>query len=556
MRNRLFVFITLLLSIPAFMTLIRPGYFPMHDDMQAMRLLQMDKCVRDFQIPCRWVPDMGYGYGYPQFNYYSPLPYYVMEAFHLVGFGILDSVKIGFGITVLISALGMYLLTRRLWGEWGGLLSSFLYVYAPYRAVDMYVRGAVGEFWALSALPFIFWSILKIRKSEERNGILFFALSLSALFLSHNVTTLISLPFIALFILLLSIKDYLKFKESAKILEFFKSAVLGSIWGFGLASFFLLPAFLEKKYAHVESLVGGYFDYRIHFVSISQLLFSNFWGYGGSEMGQYDEIFLGVGIVHWLIALLSLVSLAYFRKNKKLIYSLFFIFLGFASLFMAHSKSSPIWSILQGLEIIQFPWRFLVLSTFAFSAAAGAIMAVTNNRKILFVTILILVSIFYSTFFRPKAWIDITDEEKFTGENWRLQQTISIFDYLPIYAEFPPANRAPEKPQIIEGNAEVVDVNKKSNIYGFNIKVTEQAIVEIPVFYFPGWIVLGNDAEEIDFSYDNKLGLMRIRLDEGSHQIVALFTNTPVRKVGNMLTMISILGVVGYLSLRAKRSNL
>jgi len=58
------VSIFFLLAFVVFLTikpLLRSGYYPMHDDMQAIRLMQMDKCVKDMQIPCRWVPDMGYG---------------------------------------------------------------------------------------------------------------------------------------------------------------------------------------------------------------------------------------------------------------------------------------------------------------------------------------------------------------------------------------------------------------------------------------------------------------------------------------------------------------
>ena len=68
----------------------------MHDDMQGMRVNEMVKCFKDFQIPCRWVPSIGYNYGYPQFNYYGPLSYYVMSFFNLLGVGVFDSVKIGF----------------------------------------------------------------------------------------------------------------------------------------------------------------------------------------------------------------------------------------------------------------------------------------------------------------------------------------------------------------------------------------------------------------------------------------------------------------------------
>src|SRR3989344_7252510 len=148
----------LIVSLPSFISLLKPGYFPMHDDIQAMRLLQMDKCLKDGQLPCRWVPDMGFGYGYPQFNYYAPLPYYIMEIFHLTGVGYLDSVKLGFALSLLVGTLGMYLLASSLWGRVGGVLSAVFYTYAPYKAVDIYVRGAMGEAWALAILPYLFWS--------------------------------------------------------------------------------------------------------------------------------------------------------------------------------------------------------------------------------------------------------------------------------------------------------------------------------------------------------------------------------------------------------------
>ena len=65
----------LVLIIPTFSFLIKPGlYWNMHDDMQLVRQLEMDKCLKDGQIPCRWTPDLGYGYGYPLFNFYPPLP--------------------------------------------------------------------------------------------------------------------------------------------------------------------------------------------------------------------------------------------------------------------------------------------------------------------------------------------------------------------------------------------------------------------------------------------------------------------------------------------------
>ncbi|MGB6881820.1 MAG: hypothetical protein WBD86_00765, partial [Microgenomates group bacterium] len=69
------IVVVLVFAILAGRSLIfQSGYFNMHDDLQMMRQLEMEKCFKDFQIPCRWVPDMGYGFGFPLFNFYPPLP--------------------------------------------------------------------------------------------------------------------------------------------------------------------------------------------------------------------------------------------------------------------------------------------------------------------------------------------------------------------------------------------------------------------------------------------------------------------------------------------------
>ena len=63
MKRLLPYILVILLSLPTVISLMRPGYFPMHDDLQAVRVFGMTECFKEFQIPCRWVADMGYGYG-------------------------------------------------------------------------------------------------------------------------------------------------------------------------------------------------------------------------------------------------------------------------------------------------------------------------------------------------------------------------------------------------------------------------------------------------------------------------------------------------------------
>ena len=61
------------------------GSFPIHDDTQVQRVYEMHQSLSDGMFPVRIVADLGYGYGYPIFNFYAPLSYYVGASFMGVG---------------------------------------------------------------------------------------------------------------------------------------------------------------------------------------------------------------------------------------------------------------------------------------------------------------------------------------------------------------------------------------------------------------------------------------------------------------------------------------
>jgi len=542
-------FLVLILTLPTFVGLFKSGYFPMHDDISAMRLLEMDKCFADGQIPCRWVPDMGFGYGYPQFNYYAPLPYYIMEVFHLGGLGYLDSVKAGFILSFVLSGVGMYLLGKSLWGKSGGFVSALFYAYLPYRAVDAFVRGAVGELYAFAILPFVFL-VCKNTLNGDKKAKLLLALSTAALLTSHNITSMIILPFLIGWIVFIIVNQKLRLLPDfrKRIIDL----IVGFIWGFGLSAFFTLPAFFERNLVHIETLTGGYFNYLAHFVSLGQLLFSNYWGYGTSEAGPWDEASFTIGLFHWGTALLAVIVAYILKSRKKIPLVLFWIVCGIVSAFMAHSRSTFIWKALPFTSFIQFPWRFLLLSGFFFSTAVGAISLFfpKGAKKMLYVSLISIVLIlFYAGIFKPSKWIKITDAEKFSGDSWQRQQTVSIFDYLPIDVTEGPKAAAPESPLVLSGQGEVANWQKGTNWQKGKIKVYEKARVELPVYYFPGWGVTANNIAQ-KINYENKLALISVDLEQGEYEMEARLKNTPIKTAGNMITLIMLMAIPIYLKRR------
>src|SRR3989344_7279249 len=151
-----------ILSFFSIKPLFVSGFFPMHDDTQVARVYEMGKSLSDGMFPVRWAADLGYGYGYPIFNFYAPLAYYFGGALNALGTDALLSTKIMMIVGIILSGVFMYLLTRELWGKIGGLVSSLFYIYAPYHAVDIYVRGDVAEFWAYAFIFLAFYAIFSV----------------------------------------------------------------------------------------------------------------------------------------------------------------------------------------------------------------------------------------------------------------------------------------------------------------------------------------------------------------------------------------------------------
>jgi len=542
----------ILVSFFSWRYMLKPGFFSMHDDMQFMRLYELDKCFADGQIPCRWVPDLGYGYGYPLFNYYSPLPYYLGELVHLVlGVSFISTTKILFALGFVLSGIFMYFLAREFWGKIGGFLAAIFYIYAPYHAVDVYVRGAMAEHWALVWFPLIFLAIYKLISDGRLKWLVLLAVSYGCLLLSHNIMSM--LFSVAAFTW--GVVWLIKFKAPKKIF----SLALGVFWGVCIASFFLLPALLEKKFVHTETMLMGYFNFLAHYVTIKQLFLKTDWGWGASVYGPDDGMPFMIGILHWAISLISLfLAIIFWRKKENLgrlwALGLAVVFL-FGTAFMAHERSTPIWLGIKILEYLQFPWRFLGLVIFFASFAAGSIVLFFKSRalKLLMAGALIVALIFSVRFyFQPETHYNITDEDRLTGKDWQLALTNAIFDYLPVYATYPPAEEAPKEPQVLEGKGVIENLQKGTDWQKFEAEVSSQeAVIRLSLYDFPGWQVKV-DGQKVDINHDNFLGLISVSIPSGNHQVEAKLSDTPVRKIGNSLSLVS-LGVLMVIGLKVAR---
>ncbi|HOX96126.1 MAG TPA: glycosyltransferase family 39 protein [Candidatus Woesebacteria bacterium] len=539
-----------ILLLPAVKDLLTPGYFTMHDDMQVFRLYELDKCIHDGQIPCRWVPDGGYGYGYPLMQFYPPMPYYPMELLTLLGLGYFWPVKIMFVLSILMSGWGMYLLAKEFFGKWGGIISSLLYVYAPYHSVDVYVRGAQNEAWGMVWFPFVllFLYNLIVKKFSWKNFLLF-AVCLAGQLTSHNVMTMVFAPSA----LLWAIFWIWRTKKYSTI----KPIILSGLLGVGLSAFFFIPEVLEQKYVHVDSMISGYFNFMAHYADINQLFFSRFWGYGGSTYGPEDGMSFSVGQIQLAAVLIaSLIALFRFKKDKTVsLMVLMATALGFVYAFLTHSRSFFIWDHLSLLQYAQFPWRLVALIVFYFSLAAGYITKLRLPKivkPLLFVIASLGIILTNITFFHVERHTRVSLAEKMAGRQWELQVTSGIFDYLPRTAAAPPGDPAFTIPQYIEGYGGIENFVSGTNWMKLDAKVSSSsAKIMLPLFSFPG-LVTKMDGHKVTSAYDPDLGRVIITVPQGTHSLYAKIGYTPIRLFSDLLTLSSIF-ILLRLALYARR---
>lgn len=547
-KRLLILIIVMTMILPALLPLLRNDFFKMHDHTHVARLYEMDKALKDGHFPVQWSKDLGWGYGMPLFNFYAPLPYYFSEIFHLLGFSFINSIKICFGATFVLAFIGMFLLANKFWGKYGGFLSGVAFVYSPYRSVDFYVRGALGELFAISLIPLAIWAILELVEKRTFKKTAIASLSIASLFLSHTVLTLIAIPtlfLIGIFYILLN-------KDKIKNTLFF---IFSFLLALGLSSFFLIPAFFEKQFTKVYELTQGFSYYGHHFLYWRQFLWGT-WGYGGSVGGINDGMSFHLGKLHLLLAaitiILSLLWMIFKRKitNKNLII-LFFVLCSLLFAFLSTYHSKPIWDAIPLMVYIQFPWRFnSFIIVFIGLLTGGGIyylgklfkLKIAIGFLIVFILLLLKVNTHY---FRPEDYINPQDLY-YTDEYLIKKNTSDIIpDYLPIWVEDKPQQIAENDYQVIAGDPQISLKESKTQITAISVLAKNPFQIQFNRFYFPGWNLYAN-GQKVNINYKDNKGIVNVFLPAGDYVLKLIFTASLVRQFSNAITLLS-LGLSLYL---------
>lgn len=554
--------ILLFLSFWAINPLLQPGFFPIHDDEQVGRLYELDQSLKAGHFPVRISQHLGFGYGYPLFNFYPSFVYYVAEIFVLLGFGYISSIKLMIGLGFLLASFFMYLFAKEYFGRYGGIISAIAYMYVPYHSLDVYVRGAIPEFWSFVFVPAIFWSFKKNADTPNPVFILMSAVFIAGLILTHNLVAMMSGFFLVMYLLYL-------ISESKNKLSFILSCFLSGILGFALSAFFWIPSFFERNTTMIKLLTMETADYNQHFVYLRQL-WNSPWGYGGSLAGLGDGISFEIGKVHILGVIFSAILGLVLFVRKNTLWKLLFLFLAVFALaaIMTSYNSHFLWDHLQFFAYIQFPWRFLLFTAFVTSFLLGSLVLFFSNEKKQIITMLILVLVIiftYKDFFKPSQYLtSVTDENYISLDVIKWRTSIMAFEYVPNGIATKNINNstkvditenevASRSALLLKGNLVIQEVEIKPYYKKLLVKGTG-GIMRINQFYYPGWKVF-IDGREMQYNVNNKLKLLDVSIPRGEHTVEAIYTDTAAKKIGNSISVASILAIILYIIVFLRKSK-
>jgi hypothetical protein len=563
-----------LLTVPLLVPVAAPGWFVGHDDLQPIRLFELDVMIRDGQFPVRWFPDVSGGYGSPHPQFYAPLFYLIAELFFLAGAPLTLSLKAALAFILAATSISMFRLGRALLGEAAGLVAAAGYTYSPYHLVDLYVRTAFSELTAFVFLPASILAFLKLAREPSPARAAAAGAALAGLLLSHTLTLMIGPPVVLGYVLFLT----LRVDRPARHLA---AAAGAALLGAAMAAFFLIPLAAERDAVETRHYVTAYFDYAKHFVRPDQLVFSR-WGFGFSMPGVPDGMSFRLGLLQVAGSLLALGTWRRLRRSlpEAAAHAFFAAAVSAAGAAMTLDASAPVWSSLPPLKFVQFPWRFLMLPSFGMAllcgaAAAGlasgapagrrrrwelaaggsacAVIAAASLGMIGFEARAPLEKIRYRMDAgQPSAGAasGTPGRRGFTREFLR-DQLLKWIDHVP-KGGFPVPTEADllrPRIEVLSGSAEAAAIEERPASLTFRVRAAGAAAVRINVHRFPGWTVLldGRPAQEGPPAPGRPV--LTAIVPPGDHVVSAVFRRTAPRWAGDLL---SLAGVAAACALGAR----
>ncbi len=566
-------------------------------ELHIFRLAELARLVRGGVLYPRWAPNFYFGFGYPIFNYYAPLAYYLgLPATLISGMNAVLGVKVVFVLSFLLGAAGVYAFVRDWWGRSGAIVGAAAFIFSPYFLyVDPHARGDLAETLSFGLFPLSLWALGRLQRTGSAISFLAAVLSTAAVIVSHNLMAMVFFALLLAWVLWENATRSLsETAENASDRPGIGLSNERGIWmilalglAVGVAAFFWLPVALEQDAVNLNSLIGdgGHFDFRNHFLGIGELLGPTQWlDWGATE----PEFTLNLGMAQWLLSMLGVAGIVTgFARHRG--QALFFALSAAGLIFMMTAASTPIWEVVPLLPFLQFPWRLLgpaaavlailagigvqsLLDCLAHSGdrhfqSAGHLRVVRNWLAVLLILLVLVLALPLTM---PPPWPEVPWDTSARAvmaieRQGRWLGTTSTADFVPRTVEILPRPNDAMIDQFF-GGAGLDRVNRATLPEGttaegevvtplhtrYRVSSDRGFLLRLFLFAFPGWEARV-DGVAVETELGRPEGFLVVPVPEGEHTVDVSFENTAERKVAWLITAAAIIVSGGLAWLLARR---
>ena len=544
--NKEYLYI-LLISIIVCIPLMNKNINIYRDDgiQHVCRLIGTYQTIRSGEMLPMIMSNLCNNFGYSWNIFYSPLTAYAPLIFKIFNFTFTNCLKIFMFVVTLLSGIAMYKFMINVTKNKNvSLLSSILYVLAPYRITDMYIRIAVAELASFVFIPIIFDGLYSVLKEEKLSFKLIWGTV--GLILTHTVITMY-MAIICLLYLVFNIKKL----KSIKVIRIL---VISLVCILLITCFYWVGLLQHHNATSYEVFVPGRMEvgnkleyYKTEFY---QLFYTN----------KDQTMIYAIGLVTVLGLVLTPIVWKRIEKEYKRTYVLFLTF-GIILIIMTLTFF-PFEKLPSVFKMIQFTFRLYEFTAFFFAFVAGINYGIIiKNFKIFDVIVLAVISTLLLIPYNSKLEYELSTNEdrliegvRVTENTGRVHAGMASMEYLPSKAfkvlNTYIANRKDE-PIIMSGEAEILNYNKNGTNLEFeltNMKNEQEAelTIELPYIYYLGYRMYVNGSEIEYTESDN--GFVQIKINpalyEQNVKINMKYTGTNEMIVASVISIVSAMIIV------------
>jgi len=501
----------------------------------------------------RWAALAHFGYGEPRFIFYPPSSWTLGAALSAIFPWTLAS-RIYIWIALVAAGVSMFVLARR-WldperfSRRDAIFIAVFYAVNPYHLVIVYWRSAFAELLASCLVPLLLLLVLKAADATDKRAglraILPLSVVLAAAWLTNAPAAVMIHYSLALLLVLLAWQQ----RSPRLLLVGAGAAALGA----GLAAFYLLPAIYEQRWIDVAQAVSAGSRPADNFLFIHTT---------DADHDAFNRVISWVAIFEIAVTLGAAWAARRWRDTKRELWNVLLVW-AMACTVLMFPLAGLLWKVLPKMEFMQFPWRWLLCLSVIFSIFVTVSTAAGRRGwwwrgAVCAVSIAIIVAAWQRL--QAPWWDSAADlremqDNMATGPGYLSVGYEGVDEYTPLAADPTAIDKA--APDVtVDGppNATLqVHIDRwNAESRAFTAQMSAPGQLALRLFQYPAWRVEVN-GHVVETAVRGGTGQMLVPVGAGSNRVQINFVRTWDRALGEWISGIASISVVGWILLLRPR---